>query len=153
MSDAARRRRSASRRPSGTVQEGELVDGAGDLVEREPVHLVALLGGRDVLQQHDVGACLDIVGGVVAPRRPHGEVSGEVPVEARLDLVGPGEPSGSPADFLGRRDLGDQRRRPGARWVVIEEQPNRVGDLPGADRLDADVRHCGVQDAACTTLA
>ena len=79
--------------PARPLQEGELVDGSGDLVEREPVHLVALLGGRDVLQQHDVGVGLDVVGSVVAPRRAHREVGGEIPVEARLDLVGPGQPA------------------------------------------------------------
>ena len=111
------------------------------------MHLVALLGGRDVFQQDDVGAGLDIVGGVVAPRRPHREVGGEVPVEARLDLVGPGEPRRDPAVLLGSRDLGDQRRRPGARRVIVEEQPHGVGDLSGPDRLDAEIRDPGVQDA------
>ena len=125
--------------PTWSVQEGELVDGAGDLVEREPVHLVALLGGRDVFQQDDVGVGLDIVRSVVAPRRPHREVGGEIPVEARLDLVGPRRAaprSGCPPRQLGpwrsaspaRRPAGHSRGTAARCRRPVRSRPARPGD-------------------------
>ena len=53
-----------------------------------------------------------------------------------------------PAGLVRRRDLGDQRRRAGAGGVVGEVQPDRVGDLPGADRLGAHIGHPGAADRA-----
>ena len=47
---------------------------------------------------------------------------------------------------VGRRDLGDERRRTGGCRVVREVQTGGVGDLTGADELDADV---GDRHAAC----
>ena len=125
------------------MQQRQLVDGRGDVVDRAPRHLVALHRRGDVLEQHDVGVGLGIVGGVVAARRAHRQRRREVTVEAGLDLVRPRHARRAAAGLVGGRDLGDERRRPGAGGLVGEAEARRVGDLAGADELDADVGHDG----------
>ena len=121
--------------PARAVQERQLVDGGGDLVHGAARHLVTLDGRRDVLQDHDVGVRVGVVGGVVAVRRAHREARREVAVEAGLDLVRAGQAGAGAAGLLGGRDLGDQGGRTGVGVGVVDEQADGVGHLPRADGL------------------
>ena len=125
--------------PARAVEQGELVDRRADVVDRAPGHLVALHGRGDVLEQHDVGVGVGVVGGVVAAGRAHREQPRQIAVEAGLDLVGPGHPGSAPTGVVGGGHLGDERRRAGAGGLVREVESNGVGDLAGADEREPDV--------------
>ena len=81
----------------------------GRLVEVAAVDLVALHGGRHVLQQQREPACVDLDVAGVAARRADLQPVGKVEVEADLDLVDAQSQPGRPAGLIGRRDLEDRR--------------------------------------------
>ena len=91
--------------PTGAVQQRQLVDGVGEVLQSQPAHLVALLGRRDVLQEDDVRAGGGVVGGVMARGGADRQVGRQVAVEAGLDLVGPRELGAGAAGLLRRGTL------------------------------------------------
>ncbi len=107
-------------------EDGRMELGQGDhrdprLLDRAAADLVALLGGRDVLEHEGEPALLGLEARRVAGRQRVAEARRELAVEADLTLVGPEADPRRAARRVRGGELHDDARRAGGRLVLVAQ--------------------------------
>ena len=130
--------------PARRVQTDQLEDGGARHRGRRAGELVALRGGREILQQQREVRSLAVDRGVVAARRRDGEAGLQLAVERHLLQEVPQRDAGGAAGRIIGRELADHAaRRPRIIAGEAKRETDALADLTRADAGGGEVADLG----------